>query len=365
VSSEIAVCSWNEWDPLQEVIVGSARGAADMGYEPAMSPYHPAEDIGGRSFSGRPAVPGLIGEAERQLDAFAELLEKRGITVRRPDPADHTIPVKTPDWEIEFGLVNACPRDLLLVIGDEIIEAPMARRARFFEYRAYRRLIAEYFRNGARWTAVPKPLMRDELYDERVRLGEGPFDFKATPLLTEIEPAFDAASFMRFGRDIFWQPDLVSNQFGADWLQRHLGSGFRVHRIEFAEPYPTHIDTTLVPIRPGLVLINPQRPCTDGSLKLFAANGWRTVEAPPSVRSGRSNPEVSNWISMNILMLDERTAVVEAAEKPTIELLESLGCDVIPCAFDRVYPFGGSFHCCTTDIRRVGTLRSYFPSLGQ
>jgi glycine amidinotransferase len=46
-----------------------------------------------------------------------------------------------------------------------------------------------------------------------------------------------------------------------------------------------------------------------------------------------------------------------------IELLESLDCEVIPVAFDRVYPFGGSFHCCTTDIRRDGELRSYFPTL--
>ena len=347
----LAVGSWNEWDPLEEVIVGSARGAANMGYEPAMSRFHPGGD-GGRDFRGSPVEPVLIEEAEQQLDAFAALLEKRGIDVRRPDPVDHTIPMKTPDWASDFGLVNACPRDLLLVIGDEIIEAPMARRARFFEYRAYRRLMAEYFRRGARWTAAPKPLMTDALYDEGAPL-----------VLTEVEPAFDAASFMRFGRDIFWQPDLVSNQFGADWLQRHLGPGFRVHRIEFQEPLPTHIDTTLVPIRPGIVLINPQRPCTDGSMELFRANGWRTIEAPPSVRSGRWRPEISNWISMNILMLDEQTAVVEAAEKPTIDLLESLGCDVIPCAFDRVYPFGGGFHCCTTDIRRAGTLQSYFPAL--
>jgi glycine amidinotransferase len=66
---------------------------------------------------------------------------------------------------------------------------------------------------------------------------------------------------------------------------------------------------------------------------------------------------------MNILMLDERTAIVERAETPTIELLRSLGCEVIPCAFDRVYPFGGGMHCCTTDIRRDGGLKSYFPSL--
>jgi glycine amidinotransferase len=361
VTSEPAVGSWNEWDPLREVIVGSVRGAADIGYEPALSPYHP-EGVGARDFRGAVIPAVLVDEAERQLDDFALLLERRGITVRRPDPVEHAVPTKTPDWDVPSGRANACPRDVLLVVGDEIIEAPMTQRARYFEYRAYRRLVADYFRRGARWTAAPKPAMTDDLYDEGVRRGE-PIDFRARPFLTELEPAFDAASFARFGRDIFWQPDLVSNQFGADWLQRHLGPGFRIHRVRFDEALPSHIDTTLVPIRPGLVLVNPERPCIDGSLDLFTANDWQVVAAPRSVRSGPSARGVSNWISMNILMLDERTAIVEREEKPMIDLLESLGCEVIPCAFERVYPFGGSFHCCTADIRRDGSLQSYFPSL--
>lgn len=58
------------------------------------------------------------------------------------------------------------PRDILLVVGNEIIEAPMAWRSRFFEYRAYRPLIKEYFRKGAKWTTAPKPTMADELYDQ-------------------------------------------------------------------------------------------------------------------------------------------------------------------------------------------------------
>jgi glycine amidinotransferase len=355
------VNSWNEWDPLREVIVGNALGAADLGYEPAFAPYFAANDPA-RSVTGAAVHPAVLETAQRQLDDFSELLAGRGITVRRPDPVDHAVPVKTPDWEVATGRANACPRDLLLVIGDEIIEAPMAQRGRFFEYRAYRRLLAEYFRGGARWTAAPKPLMTDDLYVDRAHRGGAPFDFADGPLLTELEPAFDAASFVRFGRDIFWQPDLVSNQFGADWLQRHLGDGFRVHRITFAEPLPSHIGTTLVPIRPGVVLVNPKRPCTDGTLELFHANGWRVVDAPPSVR-GRHSLAVSSWISMNILMLDEHTAVVERAEQPTVALLESLGCEVLTCAFDAVYPLGGGFHCCTTDIRRDGDLRSYFPSL--
>jgi glycine amidinotransferase len=356
------VSSWNEWDPLREVVVGTARGAADIGYEPALLPYFPPADPG-RSFRGQGVPAGLADEAERQLDYFAALLDRQGITVRRPDPIDHAIGARTPDWEIAGGHASACPRDTLLVIGDEIIEAAMAQRSRWFEFRSYRRLLAEYFRGGARWSAAPKPLLRDDLYAEPASY---PFDFSRCPLLTETEPVFDAACFARFGRDIFWRPDLVSNDLGAAWLQRHLGSGFRVHRIAFREPLPTHIDTTLVPVRPGIVLVNPSRPCTDGQLRLFTENGWRLVEAPPSVRSGPApSRDVSNWISMNILMLDERTAVVEAAEAPMIALMRSLGCEVIPCRFDRVYAFGGGFHCCTVDIRREGTLKSYFPTLDE
>ena len=103
-------------------------------------------------------------------------------------------------------------RDILTVIGDEIIEAPMAWRSRFFEYRAYRPLIKEYFKAGAKWTTAPKPLMCDQLYDQdypvrgdRSRLGkEGRF------VTTEFEPCFDAAEFIRAGKDIFVQRSQVS-----------------------------------------------------------------------------------------------------------------------------------------------------------
>ena len=358
----MVVNSWNEWDPLREVIVGSAQGAAEVAYEPALSPYFtPANQK--VETEARRIPQELVDAAERQLDDFAELLAGMGIVVRRPDPIDHSVGIKTPDWQVVGGHASACPRDVLLVVGNEIIEAPMSQRARYFEFRAYRNLLKQYFRQGARWTTAPKPLMSDELYN-----GPDPdrdsFDFASGPLLTEFEPAFDAACFARFGRDIFWQPDLVSNDFGVEWLRRHLGPEFRIHRIEFRERTPTHIDTTLVPIRPGLVLTNPERPCTSGLPQLFAKNDWQVVAAPPSVRTGPSPAhDVSNWISMNILMLDGRTAMVEAAEKPMIELLRLLGCEVIPCAFDRVYPFGGGLHCCTADIRRDGTRQSYFPTL--
>jgi glycine amidinotransferase len=356
------VMSFNEWDPLEEVIVGTARGSVKQAFEPAVAPYF-ARGGAERAFRGGPYPADEVDRAERQLDNLARRLEAEGVAVRRPDAVSHHAGFATPDFQVPVGHGQACPRDVLLVVGDEIIEAPMGQRARFFEYRAYRGLIKEYFRNGARWTAAPKALMSDEMYAAAFDPADGPFDLTNHPSLTEFEPTFDAASFMRCGRDIFWQPDVVSNQFGADWLARHLGPTYRIHRVEFHDPHPQHIDTTLVPLRPGLALTCPERPFKDGMAQFFERHGWQLVEAEPSVRSGPpSAPDVSNWISMNVLSLDESTVVAEAAEKPLIELLAAHGIDAIPVEFDAVFQFGGGFHCCTVDIRRRGGLQSYFGS---
>ena len=70
----------------------------------------------------------------------------------------------TSTWVLNSALNAAMPHDIIIVIGDEIIEAPMAWRSRFFEYRAYRSLLKEYFQQGAKWTTAPKPTMNDKLY---------------------------------------------------------------------------------------------------------------------------------------------------------------------------------------------------------
>lgn len=355
------VNSFNEWDKLEEVIVGSVLGASKMAYEPALSPYYPEEEKG---FSGAPVPEEEILKAEKQLDNFAEILKNEGIIVKRPDYVDYNMEIKTPDFSISHNNSSACPRDVLLIIGNEIIEAPMAQRARFFEYRAYRNLIKNYFKKGAKWTAAPKPLMSDKLYNLDYDMNYKSFDADKYNSLTQYEPCFDAATFVRFGKDIFYQPDSVTNDFGAEWLKRHLGSDYRIHRVKFKDPHPQHLDTTFVPLRPGLLMINPERPCVDDTLKLFEDNGWEIVEAPPSVREAEyHSPEVSNWISMNVLLLDVNKVIVDEDEIPMINFLKKLGFTVITCPFNYVLKFGGSFHCCTTDIRRNGEFKSYFPTL--
>lgn len=352
------VWSVNEWDPLAEVIVGTARGAARLAYEPALAAYYPRAD---RDFSGGPYPAEDVERAERQLDGFVRTLESYGIVVHRPDPIPQDTPFAALDFTVPRGHAQTCPRDLLLVVGDQIIEAPMGQRGRFFEYRAYRRLLKTYFAAGARWVAAPRPQLSDQSYVAGYSTEDEFYDAGSHASLTEFEPCFDAASFTRCGQDIFCQPDVMTNRFGADWLARHLGPEYRVRTVEFVDRHPQHIDTTLVPLRPGLALTNPERPFKGDGAKIFTDSGWRLVDAVPSVRTGPSSArDISNWISINILMLDPQTAVVESAEEPLVELLGSLEIDVIKCDFDSVFPFGGSFHCCSLDVRRLGPLESYF-----
>jgi len=43
-----------------------------------------------------------------------------------------------------------------------------------------------------------------------------------------------------------------------------------------------------------------------------------------------------------------------------IRALKDWGFEPIPLPFTKFAPFGGAFHCATLDIRRRGTLQSYF-----
>jgi glycine amidinotransferase len=68
----------------------------------------------------------------------------------------------------------------------------------------------------------------------------------------------------------------------------------------------------------------------------------------------------SNWLNMNILMIDETRVVVERQDEPMIHAMKKWGLTPIPCDFRNFNSFGGSFHCATLDVRRDGVLESYF-----
>lgn len=348
------VCSYTEWDPLEEVIVGIVDEAHFPPWHKALPPVLPANQHETfRREAGKPFPAMEIAAARRELDEFARILESEGVRVRRPEPIRQNVPYRTLDWT-STGMYAAMPRDVLLVVGDEVIECPTAWRSRYYETLAYRPLLKEYFRGGARWSAGPKPELTDALYDQDwTDPGE---DGPTRLVVTEFEPTFDAADFTRLGRDIIAQKSNVTNEFGIEWLRRQLGDDYTVHVLEFNDTHPMHIDATIVPLAPGKLLVNPER--VPEVPKLF--KGWDVIHAPaPVMPDEHPLYMTSKWINMNILMLDEQRVMVERQDEPVISLMKEHGFTPILCDFRNFNSFGGSFHCATLDVRRRGVLQSY------
>jgi glycine amidinotransferase len=324
------VHSFDEWSLLEEVIVGRVEDACIPEWHPVLEATMPARHFDWfRDGGGRPFPQALLSAAARELDSLCEVLHREGVIVRRPDRVDFSLPFRTPDFEETRGLYAAMPRDCLLVVGEEIIEAPMAWRSRYFETRAYRSLLKEYFHRGARWTAAPKPQLHDSFYAPQP---EG-YDVNAgRSVISEGEPVFDAADFSRCGRDIFCQLSQVTNRFGIDWLRRHLGPDFSLHIIRFRDPHAMHIDASFVPLRPGCLLVNPERLETLPPI----LKDWELL-SPPEPTAPPNHPFYfsSRWLSLNVLSLDEQRVIVEAAERPLIDFLRAHGFDPIPVL---VYP---------------------------
>ena len=363
------VSSWNEWDPLRHLIVGRADGSCIPPPEPALDAKVP-EDSDMRGMHG-PRPADTVARANELLDRFCDQLRSRGIRVDRPTPIDFDQPVATPDWNT--GTMFGCmpPRDVLLTVGKEMLEATMSYRCRWFEYLCYRPLLQRYYVEdpGMRHEAAPKPRLTDADYRPDYLSGAigiaKRLEWTAARhfVTTEEEPLFDAADVLRFGRDLVVQHGFTTNLKGIDWLQRHFPD-HRVHAVNFpGDPYPIHIDATFTPIRPGLILNNPQRRLPEEQRRMFERNDWEIVDAAgPAHNEPPPLCYSSVWLSMNVLVLDPKTVCVEKSEVYQAQQLDRLGMEVIEVELRDAYAFGGGLHCCTADVRRDGDCEDYFPA---
>jgi N-dimethylarginine dimethylaminohydrolase len=339
----------NEWDQLEEIIIGSATGARMPNPELSSFVIDYSDEV--RELGNVPSgayPPHVIEEANADLDCLSEFLTKIGVTVRRPLTENFAQPFGTADWKAD-GEHAYCPRDSLLSIGNMIIETPMVLRTRYFESFAYREIIDDYFERGAQWISAPKPRLLDDTYDRDQTTGS---------LLKNIEPIFDAANVIRVGKDILYLISRSGNHKGLTWLSRVLGPDYRVHAVEGVYD-GTHIDTTIALVRPGLVVLNPERIPSDKVPSIF--RNWDIIWCPEMYDTGftGSIPRASIWQGMNFIMVNPNLAVIGDKQIPLIRELEARKVDVARLPMRHARTLCGGFHCATLDIRRRGALEAY------
>lgn len=337
------VNSNTEWGTLKEVILGRA--------EFANIPKTKNKDIHCVDYANYDNVeqlPGgyypdnIIEETIEDLDVFQKQLESVGITVHRPEASDTGKAYSSPNWGTS-GYYNYCPRDSVVVIGDTLIETPMPLRARFFETYPLRKIFKDYAKQGSKWISAPKPELLDELYDRS--------NLSHASTLTDFEPAFDAANIVKCGKDLFYLVSNSGNRFGAEWLQTYLGDKYKVHLLDNVYAY-VHLDTTIMPLAAGTVLLNPARVNENNLPEYFKS--WKKIYCTEPVATPYHEDwaPASPWLGMNILSLSDKLIAVEERQTGIIKQLESNGFDVMPVKMRHCRTLSGGPHCATLDTVR-------------
>lgn len=378
--------SYDEWSPLREIVVGSADNYTSHDRELSFDLFfHDNLTQDNRHFrtewyyprltSGRPARPGqsvpikqrYVDELAEDLEALVGVLESLSVTVHRPLPlAADTTEVRTPAWAAAV-VPPLNVRDNTLILGDEIIETPPMIRSRYFETQLLKPVFQDYFRQGARWTTMPRPLMTDASFDMSYAASTsagGPTEVidgqDPSPYDVGIEMMFDGAQCLRLGRDVLVNISTANHALACDWLERHLDGRFRIHRIDRLSD--SHIDSMVLALRPGVLLV--RSPAVADFLP-EPLRKWDLVIPPPPTENTFPHYEdddlilTSPFIDLNVLSVDPETVLVNEACPELARTLEQRGFTVVPVRHRHRRLFGGGFHCFTLDTVREGGPEDY------
>lgn len=372
--------SYDEWSPLREIVVGSALNYTsherELSFELFFHDninrsewYYPRlmAATGGAASQRSPIKQRYVDELNEDVQGIADALTALSVTVRRPLDVDPgTAEVRTPAWSASV-VPPLNLRDNTLILGDEIIETPPMIRSRYFETQFLTPVFADYFRRGARWTVMPRPLMTDASFDlsyARTSNVGGPMEPITTPEPSPYdvghEMMFDGAQCLRLGRDLLVNVSNENHALAYDWLERHLAGRFRLHRVYRLSD--SHIDSMVLALRPGLLLVRSDEVADRLPGKLRT---WDRIVAPAPKTDNFPRYDdddlvlTSPFIDLNVLSVDESTVLVNDACPELVRTLEGRGFTVVPVRHRHRRLFGGGFHCFTLDTVRDGGPEDY------
>ncbi|MFE7127757.1 glycine amidinotransferase [Streptomyces sp. NPDC057617] len=377
--------SFDEWSPLKEVVVGSAVNytsherelSFDLFFHDNITRsewYYPRLSAAGSADARQPGAPGrspikqrYVDELNEDIEGIVAVLESLAVTVHRPLNVDaSTAEVRTPAWSAAV-VPPLNVRDNTLILGDEIIETPPMIRSRYFETQFLTPVFAEYFRQGARWTVMPRPLMTDASFDlsyARTSSIGGPTEpiDDPQPSVYDVgfEMMFDGAQCLRLGRDVIVNISTANHAMACDWLERHLEGRFRIHRVHRLSD--SHIDSMVLALRPGTLLVRNKEVLDFLPEPLHS---WDLIVAPPPGENNFPRYEdddlvlTSPFIDLNVLSVDPSTVLVNSACPELIRTLEQQRFTVVPVRHRHRRLFGGGFHCFTLDTVREGGPEDY------
>lgn len=302
------ISSFNEWSPLKRVVVGDASSANWPVNDPVFSQEKFKTSWTETPVPSGPVPDWIIREANEDLNILSRTLSNLGVEVLRPSSFD---------FQTHDGLYNYCPRDRFLVHGSTVIDTAMMYPCRDMEYQCYTDIL--------------------EQADRIVRM---PRDHGMI---------LDAANVCRLGpKRMLFLESASGNRAAYKWLCSCLPDV----DIELCNFYSgVHIDSTIVPLREGLVLLNGSRVTEKNCPRAF--DHWDKIYINDVVESEfYQYPYASKWIALNLLVVDPHTVIVDRKQSGLISQLEKYNFTVIPLELRHSRTLGGGFHCVTLDLVR-------------
>ena len=298
--------SKNEWDSLRRVVVG----CADYANWPVNDPVFKNENAK-TTWKETPPPSGpvpqhIIDETNQDLDTLVQTLEQLHIEVLRPTDMN---------FQTHDGMYNYCPRDRLLIYGSTVIDPVMMYPCRDMEIQCYYDILEHV-------STVEMPR------------GQGMI--------------LDAANVLRLNDSMLYLESPSGNRAAHEWLC----SKFPDTKIETCSFYGgVHIDSTVVPLREGLVMFNGARVNDSNCPTVF--KDWDKIYIDDTVpQEFYQYPFASKWIALNMLVIDPHTVIVDRNQPDLIRKLEQWHFTVIPLELRHSRTLGGGFHCVTLDLLR-------------
>ena len=297
----------NEWSQLREVILGTATNAH---WPVKCSTFRNLEKTTG--WKETPVPIGLVNsniveETNEDLEKFQEILESLNIKVHRP---------KDLDFQSFDGMYNYCPRDRVLIIGNTVIDAPMLYPTRKKELSAI-----EY------------------LFDQSIIA------------CTDSTAVFDAANVCRLNNDLLYLVSDSGNRKGAEWLQKILPN-YKVHILDNIYS-GVHIDSTISPIREGLVVLNADRINKNNLPIIFKSWDKIWISGEDIVpQEFIDYPYASKYIALNFLTISPNLVICDPNQQYLRKELSKHGVESIGVELRHSRTLGGGHHCVTLDLFR-------------
>lgn len=298
--------SFNEWDRLQEIVVGRADYANWPSNDPVFAKESEKTSWHETPVPSGPVPQWVIDEANEDLNELASVLAQIGVIVHRPTNIN---------FQERGGMYNYCPRDRLLVYGDRVFDCSMMYPCRDMEIEALGCVT--------------------EVADEIIKM---PRDM-----------VLDAANVCRLNDTLLVLESDSGDKRAISWLQDQL-PGVTIETCNFYSG--VHIDSTITPLKEGIVIVNGNRVNKDNLPRVF--KNWEVIFVNEVVpQTFYQYPYASKWIALNMLVVQPGTVVMDNEQTDLINLLENTyKINVIPLRLRHSRTLGGGFHCVTLDTIR-------------